>query len=210
MKRVTMRNRTNTMVVLTGLAVATVGCTDRVATDPAEAEAITGVSVPNASIVVAADLDGSWEWRNVEKIRLPAHLAPMLGIAPEGPNTHAICESAGTLTITAVGDGFEGVAAKTFNLCRTKGGQTFQQPASVLFVKDGRVHGNAVDFSFESPTVGPCPHHAVATREGGLVIRLSGTGHCILPGHPQSESPIDLPPPPGGTSTTLSWVAERS
>lgn len=203
-----MKTLTNAFIGLAGLLIAFAGCADGTATAP-EDEVITGVSLPNAS-VVAGDLVGSWEWSNVEKIRLPAHLTPLLGIAPEGPNTHAVCESAGTLTINAVGSGFEGVAAKTFNLCRTNGGQTFQQPASVLFVKDGRVHGNAVDFSFESPTVKPCPHHATATREGGVVIRLSGTGHCMLPGHPQSESPIDLPPPPGGTSTTLSWVAERS
>lgn len=38
---------------------------------------------------------------------------------------------------------------------------------------------------------------------------LSGMGRCMLLGHPQSESPLSMDPPPGGTSKTLSWEAVR-
>lgn len=200
--------RTNALVALAGLLMPFVGCSDGSFTDPEGS--VVAVTPPNASMVDAADLAGSWSWRNMERIRIPSAFTPMLGILPEGPNTHATCESEGTLTINPSGGGFEGVAVKTSNQCRTRGGQVFQQPSSTLLLRDGRSHGKSVEFSFESPTVRPCPHRAVATVSAGTVVKLSGTGHCVLPGHPQSESPIVLPPPPGGTSTTVSWVAERS
>jgi hypothetical protein len=161
------------------------------------------------------DLDGGdWSWSSVERLRLPEDfvlaMGPLLGIVPEGENTHALCESAGSMTLVQTGTTFEGTAVKEFNSCETTGGQIFQQPSVNFFVVDGRIRGNSVYFSFESATVKPCPHQVVITEtDGDSVVGLSGTGRCILPGHPQSESPVSLDPPPGGTSKTLNWEASR-
>jgi len=157
------------------------------------------------------DLSGSWTWSNLETLTMPPFLASNLGIVPEGPNTHARCESAGEMTLVQVGASFSGTAFKTFNECKTHGGQTFQQPqaSAPLTISNGSIQGRNVKFSWSSPTVSPCPHNAVITGyDGSLAVALSGTGHCILPGHPQSESPIVMDPP-AGTTKTLSWTAAR-
>lgn len=161
------------------------------------------------------DLDGNdWSWSNVEKLRLPREflegVGAGLGINPEGENTHALCESSGSMTLLQAGATFEGQALKESNVCETTGGQMFQQPGVAFQIANGRINGNSAHFSFHSPTVKPCPHQVVITDiDNGRVTGLSGTGRCILPGHPQSESPFVQDPPPGGTSKTLNWEASR-
>ena len=155
------------------------------------------------------DLSGAWNWSNVEVLRMPTFVAMMVGIKPEGLNTQARCESAGTMTLVQTGASFSGSAARTFNACETKGGQTFQQPGTAFQVSNGRITGSSIRFSFDSPPVTPCPHQAVISAvEGGIAGALIGTGRCIVPGHPQSDSPLQLDPPPGG-SKTIEWTATR-
>ena len=155
------------------------------------------------------DMSGSWNWGNVELLRMPPAVAMMVSVTPEGPNTQARCESSGTMTLVQSGSTFSGTASRASNDCRTTGGQTFRQPGLELEVVDGHFRGGTVRFSFNSSVVKPCPHTATVTTDQGMAIALSGSGHCVLPGHPRSESPLALDPPPGGTSVTLSWEAVR-
>jgi hypothetical protein len=156
------------------------------------------------------NVEGLWTWSNVEVLMFPPDVAQLVGVEPEGRHTHARCKSAGTMTLHQTGAAFSGDAIRTSNACRTNGGQTFQQPGTAFQVSDGRINGSSAQFSFHSPPVLPCPHQAVITGvENGIVHRLTGTGHCVVPGHPQSDSPIELDPPPGGTSKTIAWDAVR-
>lgn len=188
------------------------GCSESGVTDPGD-RVLNDAAAPASAQATAAspvDVGGAWNWSNEEMLRFPPFVAAMLGIAPEGRNTHARCESAGTMTLVQTGATFQGIATKTFNACETKGGQPFQQPGANFVIADGRVAGGSVRFSFSSFFVTPCPHHAVISEvESGVAAALSGTGRCILPGHPRSESPVAEDPPPGGTSKTLSWEATR-
>lgn len=190
------------------LAVASLalgGCTQADIEGPPDEPSAT----PSAIASTPIDISGTWTWSNEEIVKFPPFVAAMLGIAPEGPNTHARCESEGDMTLNQTGSTFAGQAIKTFNQCVTKGGQVFQQPSSQLFVQDGAIQGNNLSFSFASATVRPCPHSATASGPpGGVAVSLTGTGHCYLPGHPRSESPNVLPPP-GGTTKTVRWEATR-
>ncbi|HSJ63577.1 MAG TPA: hypothetical protein VK922_06660 [Gemmatimonadaceae bacterium] len=49
----------------------------------------------------------------------------------------------------------------------------------------------------------------ITDESGGVATGFSGTGRCVLPGHPQSESIVPADPPPGGTSKTLRFDAWR-
>jgi hypothetical protein len=181
--------------------------------DGGEPQSLTALAPTAPSAVQPGsppDLSGSWNWSNVEVLRMPSFVAIMVGIKPEGLNTQARCESAGTMTLVQTGASFSGSAARTFNACETKGGQFFQQPGTAFQISDGRITGSSIHFSFSSPFVSPCPHRAtISAVEGGIAGALNGTGGCILPGHPQSESPVQLNPPPGGTSQTIAWTATR-
>ena len=187
-------------------AILPLGCSDG---DPVGVERDVPPGAVAASIHAVPDVSGTWNWSNEERLRMPPFVAGLVGIVPEGPNTHARCESLGSMTLSQSGDTFDGNATKSFNSCVTKGGQLFQQPGAVFQI-EGRIAGMTMDFSFSTPTVAPCPHHAViSANENGVAVALSGTGHCILPGHPQSESSLAQDPPPGGTSKTISWEAVR-
>lgn len=176
---------------------------------------LAAVLAPAASAQSVPDLDGAdWSWSNVEKLRMPREflegVGAGLGIVPEGQNTHAICESSGSMTLVQSGAIFEGMATKESNICETTGGQMFQQPGVNFFIENGRINGDSAHFSFHSPTVKPCPHQVVITDvANGQVTGMSGTGRCILPGHPQWQGPFVVDPPPGGTSKTLNWEATR-
>jgi hypothetical protein len=205
-----------TYLALGLIAVLLPACSDPnlagVESDPAESK--MEAHAASAAAQVAADVSGAWNWRNVEVLRMPRWFVeafgPVLGITPEGENTHARCESMGTMTLAQAGAEFAGTATRTLNACETMGGQAFQQPGVTFDIADGRISGKSVRFSFHTTMVRPCPHHAVISHDqGGVAAALSGTGRCILPGHPQSESPAIADPPPGGTSTTLSWEAWR-
>lgn len=192
------------------LSMVGVGCT-ATEFDGAGTPSIASPSGPSPSRPAVPDLSGEWTWSNLETLKMPPFIAISVGIAPEGENTHARCESAGTMALVQTGATFSGTARKTFNACETHGGQTFQQPqvSAPLTVTDGRIQGRNIQFSLNSPTVAPCPHKAVVSQaDGDTATALSGTGHCILPGHPQSGSPIVLDPP-AGTTKTLSWTAAR-
>lgn len=173
------------------------------------------LALPAAAQSVPDVSGDDWNWSNVETLRLPREflegVGAGLGVTPEGENTFATCESSGSMELAQSGATFWGTASRTFNLCETQGGQFFQQPQTALFIVDGVITGNGARFSHESPTVHPCPHHVVLTAidNDGRVTTMSGTGRCILPGHPQSSSPAALPPPPGGTSKVLNWEASR-
>lgn len=162
------------------------------------------------------DISGEWNWSNEEVLSFPPFIAALLGVQPEGPeghNTRARCESAGTMTLVQTDDTFNGTATKTFNHCLTKGGQSFNQPGSFLLISGGRITGGSLHFSFTgSVTVTPCPHHVVVSAiDNGVAVELTGTGRCILPDHPQSESPFTQDPQTdkGGLSKTLRWEAVR-
>lgn len=160
------------------------------------------------------DVAGAWNWSSVEVLRMPRWfveaLGPVLGITPEGENTHARCESSGTMVLAQTDAAFLGTATRTVNACLTQGGQAFQQMGSAIQVSDGVISGRNLRFSFHTALVRPCPHSAVVSDfQSGVAAALGGTGHCIIPGHPQSDSPLPLDPPPGGTSTTVSWQAWR-
>ncbi len=188
------------------------GCSDGGVMDAGDRLPDGEAARPSVEVMAASPVDvgGVWNWSNEEMLRFPPFVAAMLGIAPEGRNTHARCESAGTMTLVQTGATFQGIATKTFNACETKGGQPFQQPGVNFVIADGRVTGGSVRFTFSSFFVTPCPHHAVISAvKNGVAAGLSGTGRCILPGHPRSESPVVEDPPPGGTSKTLSWEATR-
>ncbi len=160
------------------------------------------------------DLSGAWTWSREEHLTIPDWVAMfVIGIQPEGPVTQARCEGSGTMTLEQTGATFTGTATESSHQCVTSGGQAFQAPgfADPILIADGRIHGRSIRFSFSSPTVTPCPHHAVISAvDNGLALALDGTGQCFVPGHPKSESPIALPPPPGGTSKTLTSRATRS
>lgn len=186
-------------------ASSLLACSDEVA-GPADVGSVVAVE---ASAVAPASVGGEWSWSSEEQVKFPPFVAFNLGIVPEGDNTHARCESSGGMTLVQAGASFSGTATKEQNLCTTNGGQTFQQPQSEFFVVGGEVQGNSLHFSFESATVRPCPHAAtVIAVDGSIATELRGTGHCLLPGHPESTSPTELPPP-AGTTKTLRWDASR-
>lgn len=208
------RSRTGLLVVLAAALVA--GCSNGgpTGTEGEAAEPQFRAAGPVSSAESPPDLSGAWNWSTVELLRMPRWfvqaMGPVLNIVPEGSNTHARCESAGSMTLVQAGSGFEGTALRTSNACETTGGQVFSQPSGTLAVADGRITGRSIRFSFHSATVLPCPHHAVISGvEGGVAAALYGSGRCRLPGHPQSESPVVMEPPPGGTSTTVTWQASR-
>lgn len=184
------------------------GCSDPTGVEQGETASTTTVaSVPGPPV----DLEGSWSWTRVEQLKMPEFVALSVGIVPEGKNTHARCEASGTLGITQSGSEFEGVALRTSDSCETNGGQAFDRGPTTHFVVDGQIKGNSARFSLESFTVKPCPHNVViAEVTGGVAQELRGTGRCVFPGHPQSTSPIDAPPPAGSSvSNTLSLVLVR-
>lgn len=185
-----------------------VGCSDPTGVEHGATASTTTVASVTGS---PADVSGSWSWTRVEKLKMPEFVALSVGVVPEGKNTHARCEAAGTLAIMQSGSEFEGVALRTSDSCETNGGQAFDRGPTTHFVEGGHIVGNSARFSLESFTVKPCPHNVViAEVAGGVAQELRGTGHCVFPGHPQSTSPIDAPPPAGSSnSNTLSLVLVR-
>lgn len=185
-----------------------VGCSDPTGVEQGATASTTSVASVTGP---PADVSGSWSWTRVEQLKMPDFVAFSVGVIPEGKNTHARCEAAGTLEIVQSGSEFEGIALRTSDSCETNGGQAFDRGPTTHFVAGGQIVGNSARFSLESFTVKPCPHNVVIAEVSGSVAQeLRGTGHCVFPGHPQSTSPIDAPPPAGSsTSNTLSLVLVR-
>lgn len=168
---------------------------------------------PQVTAASVVDVSGAWNWNDVSQLTMPVFVAELTGIEAEGPITHAQCEANGTMTLFQTGSSFSGTAMTDFQQCVTRGGQDFSSPDAGLpkAVSNGRITGASVHFSFSNFLITPCPHHAVISEvQDGVAVALSGTGRCVLPGHPQSESPVEADPPPGGTSKTLRWEAVRS
>jgi hypothetical protein len=189
-----------------GLAavIAAAGCSagDLIAPDAAGNALAFGVNQSAASV---ADISGSWTLSRVLQLTVPPWAAELIfGIEPEGPVTHLRCETSGTMELTQSNGTFGGTAVAT-GTCETKGGQVFSRGGAEISILDGEIRGQSVAFTWAEDGMLFCPYHGVISQdEAG---QMSGTGRCIIPGHPKSGAP--LPPPPGGTSNTLSWIAVR-
>lgn len=202
------------------LVLATVfaaGCSASDAVAPT-AESVRGQPALDHA-AATPDVNGNWNWRRTENLRMPdwfvlgvLNSVPGNNVAPEGPNTHARCTSEGTMILNQSNHAVSGVAILTASACTTRGGQSFIQPGIglPLTVSDGVIRSRSFHFSLANLTVTPCPMRTVITEQSnGTATAFSGTGRCVLPGHPKSESVVVLPPPPGGTSKTLSFEAWR-
>ncbi len=215
-----MENRTATPI-LALLVAALLACGEGSPTDipSRSAEVPPPGDVAAAVAGVAVDVSGDWDWRQVERLRMPRwfvegplNALPQNDVVAEGPNTQATCTSEGELALTQTGASFHGSITRTHAQCETRGGQLFQGPGVGLPLQlfDGEIQGLNVAFSIGNLEVTPCPHHAVVSESSdGVALALSGGGRCVIPGHPLSGSVIPLDPPPGGTSTTLSFEAWR-
>jgi hypothetical protein len=156
-------------------------------------------------------LGGHWSWSRVEHVRMPYELAGMIpGVEPEGPMTHVRCNGSGTMALDQTGATFRGTATQTENLCATSGGQRFTPPGSdAPIIVDGRISGASIRFSFANAFLTPCPHAGtIAAVVDGRAQELEASGRCIVPGHPQSASPLPGEPPFSGAKT-LQWHAVR-
>lgn len=192
--------RSSGFAVLAPLAAAALlaGCQES-ALAPHEA-------VESLSAAVSADVDGSWSFTRVLQLTAPEWVArDVFGVEPEGPVTHIRCETDGSMEIVQSGTTFSGVAAMD-NSCRTHGGQVFESDAVVadILIVDGVIRGRSLAWTFIEDGFLICPHHAVLAPAG----TMQGTGRCIVPGHPQG--PVPAPPPPAGTSKTISFTAWRN
>jgi hypothetical protein len=201
------------LAVVLGLALLA-GCSDDGVTGVWEGPTEPHAGLQSSHVTAAStfDISGTWSWSEVSQLRMPTFVAEdLVGIDAEGPMTHARCEAAGTMTLVQTGGSFSGMAMTNFQQCVTRGGQVFSSPDAGLpkVVADGQIRGASLSFSFSNFVVTPCLYHAVISAEDGSAGGLKGTGRCILPGHPQSESPVEMDPPPGGTSKALSWEAVR-
>ena len=195
------------------------GCSE-VPTDVGEeAGGVLSAGAPVAALHGAVDVSGDWSWRRVEQLRMPRWFVedvlsaiPGNELSAEGPNTIARCVGEGSMTLTQDGSEFEGALSRASGYCETRGGQRFQGPGAAFGLQlfDGRIHGLSLSYSVGNPNVTPCPQHAVVSGiEGGVATAFAGSGRCVIPGHPHSESVVPLDPPPGGTSVTLSFEAWR-
>jgi hypothetical protein len=156
----------------------------------------------------AADISGEWSLSRVLQVTAPDWVAALIfGIEPEGPVTVFRCESVGSMTLIQAGSEFTGTAAWASNACETKGGQVFSAGFPTIAIH-GQVSGRSLHFDWIEPGGLVCPQHGrINELANGVAGLLSGTGRCIVPGHPLSPVPLD--PPPGGTSKTLVWEAAR-
>jgi hypothetical protein len=167
------------------------------------AAALDGGPAFSQSSGAPVDVSGTWATAGELLLIVPEWVAELiLGIDPEGPRTHIRCTFSGTLELVQNGDTFTGTEMQDPNQCVTRGGQVFQEPGGPVSYVDGRVRGRSVSFAIDDFPVF-CPQQLVISGvENGVANRMSGTGRCIVPGHPQSPH-LDLPPPPAGVSKVL-------
>jgi hypothetical protein len=154
------------------------------------------------------DISGEWSLSRVLQVTAPDWVAVLIfGIEPDGPVTVFRCESVGSMTLSQAGSEFTGTAAWASNACETRGGQVFSAGFPPITI-DGQISGRSLRFDWIEPGGLVCPQHGrIGDLANGVAVALSGTGRCIVPGHPLSPVPLD--PPPGGTSKTLVWEAVR-
>lgn len=203
-------------LVLTVSILLLGGCTGDSLTsieeEVAETPALKSVTAKHAQNSARYDVGGSWKWSREEHLTFPAWAAQgIFGILPEGPTTSARCEGSGTMTLVQVGSTFTGLSDNTAHECVTKGGQVFQDPeaSTTTTIADGELHGRSLRMLLDNEIVDCRYHAAIKDVEGNTAVVLEGGGTCIIPGHPQSEAPIALDPPPAGTSKALSFTAVR-
>lgn len=196
---------------LWALVVATLvlaGCSDESLIAPEIGT--NGTAALQSAKPALIDVGGTWSWSRTEHLTFPAWVAVgIFGIEPEGPTTTARCEGSGRMSLVQTGATFTGQILATANECVTRGGTVFANPPVFTpdDIKDGKVHGNSISMLIDDQEVA-CIYRAVATdTDGNQAIALKGGGACIVPGQPKSQVPLD--PPPGGTSTTLSFTAVR-
>jgi hypothetical protein len=161
----------------------------------------------DASAAQSVNVDGVWNISRVVQITAPDWVAVLIfGVAPEGVVTHILCETTGTMELFQDGETFHGTAQGTTSNCETHGGQSTSGGGSAdIVIVDGTIDGRSIKFDWLEDQMLVCPYKLVVSSDGD---RLSGTGRCIVPGHPQSIVPLD--PPPGGTSKTLNFEATRA
>ena len=189
-----------------------IACSERGPTDVPSAVAEAGhPQAGHGGGPAAVEIGGPWSWSSEEHLTFPDWVAvAIFGIQPEGPTMTARCENEGTLSLNQTGAGFVGELLLTAHDCVTRGGQGFQDPGAFAprAVVDGLLRGRALSMVLDGPLV-DCPFHGVISEiEGTAALALEGGGRCLVPGHPRSEA--SFPPPPAGTSKTLSWRATRS
>jgi hypothetical protein len=156
------------------------------------------------------DVEGNWTWMRTDLLTFPDWVAAVVfGVEPEGPVTGATCEAAGSMSLTQSGASLAGTSTTSAQQCTTSGGQVFTDPGAFAPQSvSGVLTGRSMRLELVGAAVS-CAYHAVASQiSGGTAHALNGGGPCIVPGHPQSAIPA--PPPPGGTSKTLTWTALRS
>lgn len=199
--------RTVKRVWWAGILVVAACSADGISGTPARA--VFPAAAPDQSAAPAPVIDGTWSWSRVVQLTAPPWVAQLIfGIVPEGPVTHIRCESTGFMTLNQSSGSFSGSASTSTNDCETSGGQLFAGALPAVLIADGKVNGRRVEFAWVEDGMLFCPYHGVASDvDGGLANQMDGTGRCIVPGHPKSGAP--LPPPPAGTSKTLSWTAAR-
>lgn len=153
-----------------------------------------------------ADIAGPWSWTTIEQLTFPEWVATMFDVASEGSVTHARCETSGTMTLRQMGGTLSGTSVAREHLCTTRGGQGFESPGIYDTVTlSGAVRGRSVELIEDAAVVDCVRHLTISLTRGGRVTGLDGGGRCIVPGHPASDA--DFPPPPAGTSKTLSFSA---
>jgi hypothetical protein len=154
------------------------------------------------------DISGEWSLSRVLQVTAPDWVAELIfGIEAEGPVTVFRCESVGSMTLSQAGSEFTGTAAWDSNACETRGGQVFSAGFPPITI-EGQISGRSLRFDWIEPGGLVCPQHGrIGDLANGVAVVLSGTGRCIVPGHPLSPVPLD--PPPAGTSKTLVWEAVR-
>jgi hypothetical protein len=182
------------------------GCSADDATGPVPGDP-AGLAFTHATGPV--DISGEWSLSRILQVTAPDWVAELIfGIEPEGPVTVFWCESVGSMTLSQAGSEFTGAAAWASNECETRGGQVFSAGFPPITI-DGQISGRSLRFDWIEPGGLVCPQHGrIGDLANGVAGHLSGTGRCIVPGHPLSPVPLD--PPPGGTSKTLMWEAVRS
>jgi hypothetical protein len=158
---------------------------------------------PAQAALVAADLSGSWTFERQLMITAPPWVAQaVFGVEPEGPITRISCDGTGVLLLEQDGTSFWGSAAMTGGTCSTAGGQQYAMQQPDIQIVDGSLRGRSARFTWLEDGFLGCPYHVVVSGDV-----MTGTGRCVVPGHPQSPVPLD--PPPSGTSKTVSFRATR-
>lgn len=179
-----------------------------------DAEVSDKTSTPRSTVAKqgqsAYEVGGLWNWSREEHLTFPSWVAQAIfGVNPEGPTTTARCVGSGRMTLVQVGSTFTGLLDKSVHECVTKGGQVFQDPVGFAPtpIVGGKLQGRSLSMLLDGAMVN-CRYHAIAKDvDGNTAVKLEGGGTCIVPGHPKSD--VDLPPPPAGTSKTLSFTAVR-